>query len=143
MPRSRRFLFLSLAAIAVGVAVGMWLLWPRTVITPDNASRIRQGITIAEVEAILGGPERDESTGPLEHADSGNMLTGPWANGAHFFEVKENRDLARSADDHRLWLSNMAIIGVWFRNGRVSTFYWLPVRPTPAPITKPRRWLRL
>jgi hypothetical protein len=52
----RRFLFLSLAAAVVALAIGVWLLWPRTAITRENAEKIRLGMTLAEVEAILGGP---------------------------------------------------------------------------------------
>src|SRR5436305_330604 len=62
----RRLLLLSLAAIAVVLMVA-WLLWPRTGITRENARRIELGMTLAEVEAILGGPARDESSGPLTH----------------------------------------------------------------------------
>jgi hypothetical protein len=63
--RARRMLLFGLPAAVVAVAVSAWLLWPRTAITRENADKIRMGMTLAEVEAILGGPARDESTGPL------------------------------------------------------------------------------
>src|SRR4051812_9676536 len=62
MSRHCRFLFLSVAAVAVGLAVGVWVLWPHTEITPENAAKIRKGMTLAEVEAILGGPARCDTT---------------------------------------------------------------------------------
>jgi hypothetical protein len=88
MPRPYRFLFLSLAAVAVALAIA-WLACPRSAISvenatrirdgmtlaeveaipsisKENATRIRDGMTLAEVEAILGGPARDESNGQLE-----------------------------------------------------------------------------
>jgi hypothetical protein len=62
---SRRVLFIALlAALAVGSSV--WLLWPRTAITLGNVDKIREGMMLEEVETILGGPPRDDSTGPLE-----------------------------------------------------------------------------
>jgi hypothetical protein len=64
MPRPRRFLFLSLAAVVAVLAVGLWLLWPGTAITRENAERIEEGMTLADVEAILGGPARNESDLP-------------------------------------------------------------------------------
>ena len=37
----------------------------RSAITPENAAKISEGQTLKEVERLLGGPARDESTGPL------------------------------------------------------------------------------
>ena len=65
----RRVLLLGLLATAVGVAAAAWLLWPRTAITRENAAKVREGMTLAEVEAILGGPARDETTGPVEREE--------------------------------------------------------------------------
>jgi len=54
----------SAAVVVVGLAIGVWTLWPRTAITEENAAKLRPGMTLAEVEAILGGPARIETTGP-------------------------------------------------------------------------------
>jgi hypothetical protein len=57
----RRLLVFSLIATLVGLGVGAWALWPqRTAITRENAAKIQKGMTLAEVEAILGGTARHE-----------------------------------------------------------------------------------
>jgi hypothetical protein len=71
MPRRHRFLLLSLAAVVVGLAPGAWLLWPRTAITWENAAKVRPGMTLDEVEAILGGPARHGTTGPVSYCLTG------------------------------------------------------------------------
>ena len=55
LKRLRRLLLLALPAALVAVLLAAWLLWARTAITRENAERIRVGMTLAEVEAILGG----------------------------------------------------------------------------------------
>jgi hypothetical protein len=67
MTRSRRLLFaVAIAALAIGVWLVwlVWLVWPRSGITRENAARIQNGMTLEEVEVILGGPARDDATGP-------------------------------------------------------------------------------
>jgi hypothetical protein len=64
MTRRRLLLFGLLAALLV-LGAGAWVVWPRMAITPENAAKIKQGMTLAEVESILGGAARDESTGNL------------------------------------------------------------------------------
>src|SRR5256885_642573 len=57
----RRVLLLAVPSTAVALAVAAWLLWPRpSAITPENIDRITDGMALAEVEAILSGPARDE-----------------------------------------------------------------------------------
>jgi hypothetical protein len=58
-------LLVVLAGLAVVVAAGVVVLWPRHErITRENFDRIHEGMSRAEVEAILG-PPCDFSTGPL------------------------------------------------------------------------------
>jgi hypothetical protein len=63
MTTRRRILFLSLAAVGVGLVavVWLWLLWPRTLWHKD-AERIHEGMTLAEVETILNGPADVQAT---------------------------------------------------------------------------------
>ena len=57
--------WLLMLVVLSGVALaGCWLL-PRTQINAANFAKLQVGMTRAEVEAILGGSPRDESTGEL------------------------------------------------------------------------------
>src|ERR1700722_7606055 len=60
----RRKVLVTLVGLAV-VAVGAFVLWPRKHrITRENYERIREGMSRAELEAILG-PSGDYTTGPV------------------------------------------------------------------------------
>jgi hypothetical protein len=117
MYRSRRFLFLCLAAVVVGLAVGGWLLWPsRSVITPENALTIEVGMALADVEGILGGPPRDESTGRLRATMDHDKIGG--------------HDTRLVFAKSRAWVSDRAIVEVFFNeDGRVSATHILRARP--------------
>ena len=76
MRRSRRLFVVSVAAMSLVLSSAgwnFWATWPRSVITRENAAKIRPGMTGAEVEALLGGAARDETGGSVE-AES---LDGP------------------------------------------------------------------
>jgi hypothetical protein len=61
----RRSLLVLLAGLAMVVAALEFVLWPRPDrITHENFDRIRAGMTMADVEAILGGPPGEYRTGP-------------------------------------------------------------------------------
>jgi hypothetical protein len=62
---TRLIAMLAVLAVLIAVGFGIWGLWPCTAINRENAAKIRVGMTLAEVEAILGGPARHESTGPV------------------------------------------------------------------------------
>ena len=77
MPRRRLILVATLL-----LAAGVWLARPAsTQITMENASRIKEGMTLAEVEAILGGPARDELRRETDHYQR-MVMTG---SEAHFY----------------------------------------------------------
>jgi hypothetical protein len=64
MSRRRRYVLLSLAAVVVGLAVGVWTLWPQEPeavagVTRKSHARIPVRATQADVEALLGGPGAD------------------------------------------------------------------------------------
>jgi outer membrane protein assembly factor BamE (lipoprotein component of BamABCDE complex) len=119
----RRLLVFGLLATMTGLGVlgvGGWLLWPRTAITRENAAKIREGMTLAEVEAILGGPPRDETTGPIR-----------------FDEVTPVRD------ESRKWWSDRVCIQVIFdENGRVMNADSDSLHRV-GPLDMLRRWLHL
>jgi hypothetical protein len=125
MPRRRGFLFLSLAAVVFGLAVA-WLPWPHTAITRENAARLRKGMTRAEVEVILGGPERDE-TGGAVHWDPEDNPYG-------------YEGLGRTS-----WASDEVIVWVSFdAAGRADELLIVPCIPLEnGPLDIIRRWLRL
>jgi hypothetical protein len=61
MRTRRRLLLFGLLAALAALTIGGWFLLSRSAITYENAHRLKKGMTIAEVEAILGGPARDET----------------------------------------------------------------------------------
>ena len=88
----RRLLLFALLAGLLVLGVGVWLLWPRTAITRENAGKIQVGMTLAEVEAIFGesgaatprGQARPGTTGPAlpgycwREWGSGSFLVFVW-----------------------------------------------------------------
>ena len=77
----RRKLLVVLAGLAVGVAAGLVVLWPRSAsrITRENFNHIQIGMSRADVEAFLG-PPGDYRTGLGEIGevvDTQNMLWVP------------------------------------------------------------------
>jgi hypothetical protein len=65
--RVRRTLRVALAALAVVVAAGALVQWPRSsLITQEHCGRIRAGMRRTEVEAILGVPPGDYRTGATD-----------------------------------------------------------------------------
>jgi hypothetical protein len=68
MAMRRRTLLVVLAGLAVVVATGVFVLWPKAQpdrITQENFARVADGMSHAEVEAILG-PPGDHRTAPTE-----------------------------------------------------------------------------
>jgi outer membrane protein assembly factor BamE (lipoprotein component of BamABCDE complex) len=77
MPQPRRRLLLALALLTCVLAGGVaWLLLAReTAITRENAAKIENGMTQAEVEAILGGPARnDAAVHPATHCRAAQRI---------------------------------------------------------------------
>jgi hypothetical protein len=56
MSRRIYLLGLGLALVALALAFTDWALSLQPGVTEANAKRIRQGMTLGEVEALLGGP---------------------------------------------------------------------------------------
>ncbi len=144
--RPRRLLLLAVVAVVVAMAGGAWLLWPRSAITRENAAKIRVGMTLVEVQTILGGPPRDETTGPfvldpdfVEPAgeDWTGTLQGRWID---FMFVEPPR-----APRRVMWHSDQVVI--WVRcnaAGCVNACDHFPLRRAEeSPLDMLRRWLRL
>ena len=63
--RLYRTLLIAAPSTLVAVGLGIWLLWPHSAISRANFDKLKVGMTLTEVEAILGGPARDEFTGHI------------------------------------------------------------------------------
>ncbi len=145
----RRLLLLAVVAVVVALAGGLWALWPRSAITRENFAKIREGMTKDQVEAILDGPSRDESTGPID-VDWGNASEGAeWDRMTPEERLRVQfewfRELRNYSGMPTEWKSDCAVIHVCF-DGRGTvmeqTFY--PARRMPESVVdKVRRWLHL
>jgi hypothetical protein len=103
MTRRRRLLFFSLLILLLGLAARLSLYWlgpGPSVITQEAANIIRRGMTVSDVECILGGPARDETTAPHEFARRELPLLKPGA-------------------ESREWLCDLAWVRVEFDQGVV------------------------
>jgi hypothetical protein len=139
MTRRRTLLFTTLV-IAV-VAIGVWLLWPHeslSEINQENAERVHFGMTLAEVEALLGGKARREANGTIE-PDYEEFAT---VQALDDHVVTAMRLEQRGA---KLWRSNHAMIWVQFDSDeRVIEMTWCPARyRRVSSIDMIRRWAGL
>jgi hypothetical protein len=132
----RLLLFPFLAAVLVGLAFVVWLLWSRpTAINRENAAKIQEGMTLAEVEAVLGGPPRDDGNGVLAFqrvdGSEGTMTRS------------ELRSEMNQLPDVKQWLSDEVLVEVTLDHaGRVASTTIDPVRLAHlGPIDWLRRWL--
>jgi hypothetical protein len=143
MPALRRLLLFMVAATAAGLAVA-WLLWPRTAITTENAAKVCEGMTLAEVEAILGGPARDESTGPLTAA-AAEVEDADAEVRVELIQVSYDWTLRLTVHAAKCWTSDHLVVRVEFdEQGRVAGKDSLEVRRVyESPLDKLRRWLGL
>lgn len=139
MPRRRRFLLVFLAAVLAGLAFGVWLLWPPepvSEINQEHAARIRPGMTLAEVEAILGGPARREGDGPIEPDYEAFASVAD-------LEQHLKATVRLTGRGAKLWRSHRAMIWVAFNaDGRVCETTWCPARfQRHAALELIRQWL--
>jgi outer membrane protein assembly factor BamE (lipoprotein component of BamABCDE complex) len=126
--RTRRRLLLVMIATALALTAGVWLAWPRprSAINRDNAAKIEAGMTVAQVNALLGGPGRDE----------GGDFT------VHYVESSDRV----IPDDCNVWLWVSAECGVmvYFRDDRVChVSVGESTRREESLPAKLRRWLGL
>jgi hypothetical protein len=130
--RKRLRLFALIAGIVALVAFA-WLLGsrtPTTAITPANAAKIRNGMTVGEVEAVLGGPARDECTGPIVYDASVGRVS---------HSLPENGLI-------NIWQSDTVQLSVVFRDGVVVYHSPLPVHRVDVDASvfdRLRGWLGL
>jgi hypothetical protein len=128
-------LLVGLPAALLLFGVGAWLLYPRSAITRANAEKIREGMTLAEVEAILGGPPRDDSTG---------LLTGdnnPDGTGSTIWIWPAPMPNSPALE----WVSDHVAVRVHFDDaGRAESVSRIPLcRAEEGLLDRFRRWLGL
>jgi len=131
--------FLCLLSAATAFA---WIWWsPRTAITPENYERIELGITQMEVEEILGGPARDEATGPLQNAgeDCDVMKWREWVIRSSGADERPGQPFVR------YWFSDELIVECCFDSaGQLTGKECMHVRPyRRSPLQLIADWIHL
>ena len=116
--KKRLLLALSLlACLAVGFAGVLWLTAPRQRITPESFAKINQGMTLQEVEYILGGP-------PGDYGPGWDLL------------------MYLQRDESEMWSEGNCLICVYLEGGRVrSASLSESLRVEEPFLDKLRRWL--
>jgi hypothetical protein len=113
----RRTLLVVLAGLTVVVAAGAVVLWPRPSarLTLENCNRIRQGMSRAEAEAILG-PPGDYATVPFDNG-SGSEVDPSYV----YSQVVRSLSTGYDSNRVRAWCGNDRLIMIAFDgpNGRV------------------------
>ncbi len=89
MSRHRRFLFLTptiamLVLVALGISV-VWMATPQPTVTLDNFQRIKLGMSVNEVNDILG---RQGIQGPCGHGE----CSWSWTQGGNTVEISVGQD---------------------------------------------------
>ena len=127
--RQKFFFLLSLGLVCLGVILAVFASRPQSAITRENAARIKMGMTLAEVESILGGPTRDETSGRVVPDDD-----DLWAHG----RINILLSISQSG-----WRSDYVYISVDTDfEGHVTDIYTYPLRRhRDSPIEMIRRWL--
>jgi hypothetical protein len=125
MNRRHALLLLIVSSLAMLVVGFSWRSPTRTAITREHAARIARGMTRAEVEAILGGPARDETDG---------MYHVRW-------EPVEPVAIPPIGVRRGQWTSGECAVAVLFHEDRVLGVFggdtYLPQEPVEK--TRPRR----
>jgi len=139
---------LCLAAVGALRALSLVVWWPWrpllfTRITMENARKVDVGMGLDEAEFILGGPERDDSTGPT------SLFYYDVDQNSGFHEVvargpMPGDDRHRWFASHR-WFSDHARILIGLTaDGRVQWIIATPCQPERDNVLNmTRRWLRL
>jgi hypothetical protein len=148
MPSRRRALVLAVIGAALALAGGVWLLWPEPhpSINRGSAAKIQAGMTPAEVEAILGGPPRDDRTAPTELGGAvPDELQDPTDPHAYDTDIEVTDQDGRVVFSRKEWQSNRLTILVDFgADGRVTRTYCIRLRPVQVgPFDRLRRWIGL
>jgi hypothetical protein len=124
-----------LAALAVGLAVlAAAALWPRTPrgerVTRDNYDRLREGMSRAEVEAILGSPG-DYRTGPSTLSQESTFF---------IIEVHGGSGEAHFSRPVYWTTDTLEIVAYHHPDGTLSEFGYRPLEPDDSGPIDYLRW---
>jgi hypothetical protein len=146
--RKQWALFAAIPGFFALLSVLVLLARSWTAITPENAARVLPGMTQTEVEALLGGPAHDESTGALASGD-----LDPHVREGEDWDAMRSRllfthsllHLSQEYCDGSLWRSDCAIIYVCFdETRRVTGVDSITVwRDRKHPLAMVKDWLRI
>ncbi len=135
----RWLLLLGLFGFLAVLGVSVYMLMPHSAINRENFEKIREGMPRAEVEAILGGPGRNDATGSLE-LDPPCKIP-PFTDLAEIVQFPSHPD---SPAMRNIWACDAFIAFVEFdKEGRVKKAQGVPVARVHRPhvIEKVRRAL--
>ena len=74
MPKRRLILLGLVAVLGTGTFVSVLAMMPRPRFSREDFNRIKEGMTLDEVEAVLGLPPGDYASGPLIDCDHQKLL---------------------------------------------------------------------
>ena len=139
MKRKRVKIALVLTILFV-VAGGAILLWPRDRITVQSYEKIRVGMTLKDVEAILGGP--GISVEEYLHIE-GLRQNPPQGDGILLNEPERTDAVIAQITEAKVWFGRRGYLEVQFDNkGQARWKYWMGWRLNdPTFIERVRDWL--
>lgn len=121
---------IALICVALVLIVGSWILRPqRDQVNNDSISRIERGMTLHEVESILGAPPGDYTTREVLYVARPAPGYRPWLH----------------KNTAKVWASNDAKVAIHFDDsGRVEgVFPEIKVGRRESLWDRFRKWLRL
>jgi hypothetical protein len=134
--RNRRTLLAALVP-ALLLALGALLVWPRrSAIAPANAERIQEGMPLAAVEELLGGPARNESGMPDNFVNDAFVLAD-----ADAVKAGRLRPGARPFDERRWASPGYVVVVECDDSGRVLRHAQFTFRVDSPFLDRLRRWL--
>jgi hypothetical protein len=93
---------------------GVWLLWPTSKITKANYNKIKDGMTVAAVEGILGKGEEQASV------DAGGSVDIPGQNVGGINVPGQKVEVPKMSAKNYVWKDGTKIITITFINDKVT-----------------------
>jgi hypothetical protein len=142
MSKRRRQLIGATVLVLFGAPPAMWLLWPTSppsLVTREAAPKVRVGMVLAEVEATLGGPARNEETGWPLHIDTSTV------EGEAAFRWCANQLNFPKHTCEREWSSDCVRVMAFFDDEECVVWcgFLFLCHQRQTPLQTLHRWLRL